>query len=401
VPRRVEEDFKHWRDLIGGRFRKQLRKYVKTGQLFPLRGKNGKLSVPVHKLDLPHFRYGDPTDGVGRGPGNKGDIVGRDPQGQGQGQGAGQGEGEGIEVQVDMEDVIKILGEELSLPDLKPKPNETFEEIKYKYNDIAMTGPESLRHNRRTMLQALKRMASTGEIDELHKVPGVKDPIRLIKVINPDRRYRQYKPIKIPSSNAVVFFMRDWSGSMDDEKCNIVSDMAYWIDLWVRAFYKKVETVYIGHDNYAEEVSQERFYKFRGGGGTTCSSALKLMAKQFENRFPPNKWNIYGFYFSDGDNWGGDDDVFCESLEKDMPPNIVNMFGMAQVLSYSGGTKEAVDDKISAGKMPNVRTTAVGDNSTSSVMSGHWGAPKLSSDERNDQIRKAIKELLGPAKVLA
>ncbi len=141
---------------------------------------------------------------------------------------------------MDMEEILKFLQDELCLPNLKPKPNETFEEIKIKYNNISLIGPESLRHNRRTILQALKRQACDGSIDDLHQIPGITDPIPLIIPINQDKRYRQYNEIKIPSSNALIIFARDGSGSMDNEKCEIVSDMAWWIDVWIRRFYKRV-----------------------------------------------------------------------------------------------------------------------------------------------------------------
>ena len=48
---------------------------------------------------------------------------------------------------------------------------------------------------------------------------------------------KQYNIIKKPSSNAVIFFARDWSGSMDQYKCDIVSDMSWWIDIWIKRFY--------------------------------------------------------------------------------------------------------------------------------------------------------------------
>ena len=97
---------------------------------------------------------------------------------------------------------------------------------------------------------------------------------------------------------------------MSEYKCDIVSDMAWWVDAWIRRFYKRVERCYIWHDTKAKEVDEETFYNYRYGGGTTCSSALKLITKQFENRYPPDKWNIYILYFSDGDNWGDDNQKF-------------------------------------------------------------------------------------------
>lgn len=300
------------------------------------------------------------------------------------------------------------MQDELKLPDLKPKSNQTFDEIEIKYNNISMTGPESLRHNRRTMLQALKRMAASGELNKLHTIPGFKDPMRLITPINSDRRYRQWTEVKKPSSNAVVFYARDGSGSMGDDKCEIVSDMAWWVDAWIRRFYKRVESRYIWHDTEAEIVSQNKFYNYRHGGGTTCSSALKKIYSQIsgpESPFPPDKWNIYILYFTDGDNWGQDNQVFNKIIKEKFPPHIVNMFGVTQILSwrYEDSLKHAVDKAKHA---ENVRTTAITPAEQPDMPNGmanyYYGAPELSEDSRNQQIMKAIKDLLGnPAKVSA
>ncbi len=292
------------------------------------------------------------------------------------------------------------LQEELKLPNLKPKPTQTFEDEKIKYNDISLTGPESLRHNRRTILQALKRQAASNDLDKLHYIPGSTDPVRIIKPTNSDRRYRQYKKIKIPSSNAVIMFGRDGSISMDEEKCEIVSDVAWWIDVWIRRFYEKVERCYFWHDTVAQEVDEEKFYKYRYGGGTQCSSCLKLMAKQFENRFPPDRWNVYCFYFTDGENQWNDNPVFNESLIKDFPPEVCNLFGVTQVLcyNYSSSLKESVDKEIE--RMPNVRTVSIGTEKPIDYSSdAFWDSNKLSEDERNEAIKQAIKDLLSEPNV--
>lgn len=338
-------------------------------------------------------------------------MVGRDPEeGNGQGNG-GQEEQEGVIVEVELAEILKFLKEELNLPNLKPKPNEVFEETKIKYNNISMTGPESLRHNRRTMLQALKRTCASGEINQLYEIPGFSQSVHLIKPINSDRRYRQYREIKYPSSNAVIFFARDGSGSMDQYKCDIVSDMAWWIDVWIRSFYKRTERVYVWHDVTAQEVDEKKFYRYRFGGGTTCSSALNLIAKQFDTRFPPDKWNIYVFYFTDGDNWDNDNDVFCKTLQEKFPPDIVNLVGITQVMPYSAqdSLKEHVDKYFGlqlAGPCPNyvnnLKTTGIGVKEAANrpqLGYGYYSTPQLTEEERNLQIKQAVIDLLGTGKV--
>ena len=403
MPRRIEEDHKEFMDVYSGRIRKNLRKFIKNGSIFRSRGKGEKIRITIPRIDIPHIVFGDTGEGVGRGKGKDGDVIGKDPQGnEPGGHEAGEDHSDGITVDISMEEVLNFLQEELALPNLKPKPADTYEEIKIKYNDIARTGPESLRHNRRTMLQALKRMAASGELDKLHMIPGFAEPVRVITPINSDRRYRQYKEIRIPASNAVIFFARDGSGSMDQTKCEIVSDMSWWIDVWIRHFYDRVERVYIWHDTIAEEVDENKFYNYRYGGGTYCSSAFKLIAHQLESRYPPEKWNIYVFYFSDGENWGNDNTKLVETIEKSLPPEIANFVGITQVLAwhYDNSLKHYVDTNLEA---PNVKTTEIGnspeeDEDNKRQPWGGWGQPSLSEEERNKQIKEAIIELLGTGK---
>ena len=394
MPRRIEEDWKDFRDVVGGKIRKALKKFIKSGQIVRNRGKNGKISITIPKIDIPHIVYGSGDDGVGRGEGKDGDVIGKDEPKKGKGS-AGQGESEGITISLDLEDVLKFMQEELKLPNLKKKTNETYDEIKIKYNNISLIGPESLRHNRRTLMQTLKRQAVEGTLSDLSYVPGLKDPVRILKPINEDKRYRQFNEIKIPSSNALFVFARDGSGSMDATKCDIVSDMSWWIDTWIRRFYDRVDRLYVWHDSSAMEVDEDKFYKYRFGGGTTCSSALKFISKQFENRYPTNKWNIYVFYFTDGENWTDDNQVFISTLESDFGPNVVNFTGITQILSSvtTGSVKHDVDQAIRQGKLERdyVRTVSVGEGSTA----GYWNSSALSEEERNKQIMNAIKLLLG------
>lgn len=393
MPRRIDEDHADFHDVYGGRKRKYLKKFINNGRFVRSRGRDGKIIITVPRIDIPHIVHGDKDDGIGRGEGKPGDVIKKD-KGKGKGKGqAGQGEGQGIDISVDIEEVLNFMKEDLSLPDLKPKPNQTYEDIIIKYNDISKTGPEALRHNKRTFLQALKRQCASGNMNEYHQIPGYSYPVKLISPINSDKRYRQWREVRIPASNAVIFFARDGSASMDQYKCDIVSDMSWWVDIWIRKFYQRVERCYIWHDTKASEVDEEKFYKHRYGGGTTCSSALKLIAKQLENRFPPHKWNIYILYFTDGENWNNDNDIFCNAIQEQFPPNVVNFVGITQVMAwqYQNSLKEQVDKKL--GKISNVRTTSIGPETLNPGR--FYGDPALSDDERDMQIRQAIIDLLG------
>jgi len=402
MPKRIKEDWKRFRDVVSGRTRRELKRLIKSGGIVRRRPKGGKMTVAIPEIDIPHFVHGDNGQGIGRGPGKEGDVVGRDPQPGKPGSGAGEDPGEGIHINVDMDEILQFMQEELKLPRMQPKPNETFEEVKIKYNDISKTGITSLRHPRRTMVEAMKRLSMTGELDKLHMISGSRVPMKLITPINSDFRYRQYKEIKIPSSNAVIFFARDCSGSMDDFRCDIVSDMAWWIDCWIRKFYKRVNRCYFVHDTRAQEVSENDFYNYRFGGGTMCSSAFRAVADQLENRFPPEAFNVYLFYFSDGDNWGGDNQKMVEIIKNELGPDRINMIGISQICSwrYQDSVKQYIDEQIKSGTFGGndyIRTAYVGpeEKTDDGNSFGNWGyAPDLSEEARNEQIISAIRRLL-------
>ncbi|NDB87099.1 MAG: DUF444 family protein [Alphaproteobacteria bacterium] len=146
------------------------------------------------------------------------------------------------------------------------------------------------------------------------------------------------------------------------------------------------------------EVDEEKFYKYRFGGGTTCSSALKFISKQFENRYPPNKWNIYVFYFTDGENWDDDNSMFVSTLAEEFKPEVVNFTGITQILSSMQGNsvKHYVDNAIREGTLDReyVRTVSIGENGGSN----YWTSG-INEEDRNKQIINAIKKLLGNVEV--
>lgn len=363
-----------------------------------MRGKGGKMNITIPAIDIPHIVHGDNGNGVGRGPGGKGDVVGRRPNGDGQGGGGGggDGEGEGITIQVDLDDVLRFLKNELELPDMKPKPSDTYDEIKTVYKDISKVGPDSLRHTRRTLHEALKRMGMMNDIETLYQLPGNTVPVKLITPINSDRRYRQYREIKIPSSDAVIFFVRDCSASMDDVRCDIVSDMAWWIDLWIRKFYKKVERCYLLHDTMCEEADEKKFYKYRHGGGTKISPVFEMISDLLVNRYPPHKYNVYVFYFGDGDNYPNDNERVEKILNEKFKQHDLNLVGITQVMPYhyKDSLNNHLDEAIADGrikedliKLVDIRNPNSGDevNFSSSI----------SEEDRDQQIIDGIRKLLG------
>jgi len=59
---------------------------------------------------------------------------------------------------------------------------------------------------------------------------------------------------------------------------------------------------------FAYQPSKDCISSVSGARGTRISSAYKACARLIEEKFPPSEWNLYCFQFSDGDNWGEDNE---------------------------------------------------------------------------------------------
>ena len=231
-----------------------------------------------------------------------------------------------LEVELSLEELAEMLGDELELPHIEPKGDANLQQDKTRYDSIRRTGPESLRHFKRTYVQALRRQIATGSYDPLKP--------RVIPVAE-DKRYRSWTTTSEPQANAVIIYIMDVSGSMTDEQKSIVRTEAFWIDTWLKSQYDGVERRYIIHDAAAKEVDEHTFYHTRESGGTRISAAYRVAAELLRTTFAPANWNIYVFQFSDGDNWGEDNELCLRILGEELLPHC-NLFCYGQVESPYG-----------------------------------------------------------------
>jgi len=326
---KIKQDHSRFRQIVRGKIKQNLRKYISKGEMI---GKQGKdlISIPVPQIDLPHFEFDHrDTGGVGQGQGDPGQILqpGNIQPGTGQ-QGAGQGSGEhSLEVDISFEELAQMLAEVLELPNIQPKGTDRMIAQKARYTGVQTSGPEALRHFKRTFKRALRRQLIMGSYNP-------KRP--MIVPTGEDRRYRSWKIKNEPETNAIIIYMMDVSGSMGDEQKEIVRIESFWIDTWLRSQYKGLETRYIIHDAIAKEVDRDTFFHTRESGGTMISSAYKLCAEIIEADYPVSDYNIYPFHFSDGDNWSADDTRLCLDLMKNRLLPVSNIFCYGQVESPYG-----------------------------------------------------------------
>ena len=157
-------------------------------------------------------KSGDTGQTTGTAEGEEGDVIGEAPlkqEGQGQGAGGGTGEGEEHEVLSNAYDLGKVLTEKFKLPNLKEKGNKkSLTKYKYELTD-KNRGSGQLLDKKRTIKQLLKTNIALGRLKQ-------EEEINLDKFIinNNDFIYRTLSSERDFEAQAVVFFLRDYSGSM-------------------------------------------------------------------------------------------------------------------------------------------------------------------------------------------
>jgi len=351
---RIESDRARFREIVRGRIRADLKRYLSTGELIGRAGAHA-VSIPLPQIELPRFVFGEnPRGKGGKGEGEGEPGEGEPVEGEGVG-GAGDRAGAHIlEVEIELDELAEMLGQELELPNIQPRGVKELSSEGGRYNGLRASGPDSLRQFRRTFKNALKRTLASGLYDP-------RDP-RVVP-IKADFRFRMRKANPSPESSAVVFHMMDVSGSMGREQKEIVRIKAFWIDTWLRSQYKNLEVVYIVHDAVARVVDQHTFFHLRESGGTKISSAYELCLKLVTEKYRPEDWNIYPFHYSDGDNWSARDTELCISMLRDEILPRVNQFCYGQVKSAhgSGQFKKDLDGALS--QLDTLVTAAINDRS--------------------------------------
>lgn len=270
------------------------------------------------EIEIPRFKFGfdQKNGGVGQGDGDK----------AGQGKKAGNKEGDkALEAEFTTEELAELLGEELGLPKIEPKGANNIKKKVVRYDTLGTTGPDSLKNLKKTLLNSIKRQIASGEYDP-------KNPKFLPR--KKDFRYRSFTEHYEYDSAATVFYVMDVSGSMGETQKEMARSASFWINTWLKANYKDINIRYIIHDSTAKEVDEKTFFSTKESGGTLISSAYKLLKNIITSE--DIRDNIYIFQYSDGDNWGSEDDKACVEILKDFLLKVSNLFGYSQTVSRFG-----------------------------------------------------------------
>jgi uncharacterized sporulation protein YeaH/YhbH (DUF444 family) len=284
---------------------------IKVGRLVkPGRGGKDKVVVVPTTVEekfihdtrsLQQEKGGD--SGGGSGAGEEGQVIGEQPvrtEGEGAGSGAGHGRGESHEMESSAYDLGRILTEKFQLPNLKDKGKKrSLTRYIYDLTD-KNRGFGQVLDKKATLRQVLQTNISLGRVPDVADI----DPTKFL-IAPRDKIYRILSREKDYESQAMVFFVRDYSGSMAGKATELVVTQHVLIYSWLLYQYGgQVETRFILHDTEANEVEDfYTYYNSRVAGGTRISAAYHRVNEIVIEESLAQDYNIYIFHGTDGDDW--------------------------------------------------------------------------------------------------
>lgn len=331
-------------------------KRIKLGKIVkPVKGKKGKVIV-VPTTTEPKFYHDDSimqeTDDAGStggaGKGKEGEVIGKQPLDnngeEGEGQGAGQGSGGDHELTSEAFDLGRILHEQFNLPNLKVKGSKkSFSKFRYDLTDINR-GFGQLIHKKASLKRIIQTNIALGKID--HQKEFNTDDL----LVSPDSMvYRILSREKEFESQALLFFVRDYSGSMFGNPAEAICSQHLLVYSWLMYQYQnRVKTRFILHDTEAKEVPDfYTYYKSAVAGGTQIAPAFEMVYKIIKSENLAVDYNIYILYGTDGDDWDKDGNKVVEYIKTLTP--LVNRIGLTVVRnSYSNESMTVFEKYITA-----------------------------------------------------
>lgn len=283
-------------------------------------GKDKTIIIPTTSEEKFFHWRGEPAGGEGPATGGSGDesegeIIGEETLRDEEGEGTGAGQGKGGEHGVGTEayEIGRILTEQFELPNIKDKGKKTsLTKFTYDLTD-KLRGNGQILDKKSTLKQVIKTNLALGNI----KSTEVPDTTKII-IAPDDRVYHVLSRERDYESQAIVFFLRDYSGSMQGKPTEVIVTQHVYINSWLVYQYKRqVESRFIVHDTEAQEVPD--FYTYFNksvAGGTEIASAYRLVNKIVEEEHLARDYNIYVFHGTDGDDWEDEESTALEELEK-------------------------------------------------------------------------------------
>jgi uncharacterized sporulation protein YeaH/YhbH (DUF444 family) len=238
----------------------------------------------------------------------------------------------------------KALSEEFKLPNLKDKGKKrALARYVFDLTD-RHRGFGQILDKKATLKRIVQTNVGLGRIDAETEI----DSDNLI-VAPSDMIYRILSKEKDYESQALVFFLRDYSGSMSGKPTQTVVSQHVMIYSWLLYQYDKlVITRFILHDTEAREVEDfYKYYSYKVAGGTRVASSYRLVNQIVEKEGLARDYNIYVFHGTDGDDWDTDGKEAVAELTK-MVTYAARVGITIAEHSYAGSTKTEVEKYITA-----------------------------------------------------
>ena len=301
-------------------------------------GKNKKFKIPIRGIKEYQFIYGKNSKGVATGTGEekRGEKIasGKPKSGNGKDR-AGNEEGEDIyETEITLEEILDYIVEDLDLPNLdRKKYSDILVEASGKKRGYQKYGINPRLAKKKTVMSKIAR--KQGRKRAL-KEAGLEEEIERFPFKEEDLRYYKVKKKPKRESNAVMIFIMDVSGSMDNSKKYLARSFFFVLSKFLRRKYNNIAFEFVSHTTVAKHVDEDEFFHKAESGGTYISSGLNMALEIIKAKYPPTMWNIYPVYASDGDNWSEDNENAVRAVKELC--KVSNMFGYAELLPSTYST---------------------------------------------------------------
>jgi uncharacterized sporulation protein YeaH/YhbH (DUF444 family) len=283
----------------------------------------------------------------GSGEGEEGDVVGEQPvRGESGTGGAGEGEAGAHEMESSAYDLGRLLTEQFELPNLKDKGKKrALTHYTYELTD-RNRGFGQILDKKATLRKILETNISLGNVPDAGNI----DPTGFL--ISPhDKIYRILSREVDYESQALVFFVRDYSGSMAGKPTELVVAQHVLIYSWLLFQYaRQVESRFILHDTEAKEVPDfYTYYNSKVAGGTKVVSAYRLVNEIIAKESLVQDYNIYVFHGTDGDDWDSAGKETIPELKRML--SFANRVGITVAQGTTGGEKSLVEKYVTDSKL--------------------------------------------------
>ncbi len=360
----------------------KLGRFVKPGR----GGKNKIVVVPstveekfIHD-NRPQSQEDPEQNSGGSGEGEEGEVIGEEPANEaegGSGSGTGQGEDGDHEIESSAYDLGRILTDKFQLPNLQEKGKKrSLTKYTYDLTDRAK-GTGQIIDKKATLKNIIETNINLGKVSADSEI----DPSELL--VSPgDRVYRILSKEKDYESQAMVFLLRDYSGSMSGGPTEMIVNQHVLIYSWLIYQYDhQVETRFILHDEEAKEVPDfYTYYNSTVAGGTRVASAFRLVNEIVEKESLARDYNIYIFHGTDGDDWDSDGSNTIPEIRK--------------AISYSSRIGITVARMPSYGVYASTIERYMANSRLLSEFPKHIRMDTISENDSEDRLISGIKNLI-------